>query len=130
MKADFYINGFGRVCGSVCSGTHRPEDLIKAFSDELAAVKTLTPALVSEARAWLATALDWQTTMWDAMPEVQDLCDDELDNTWLNRGYELVQDLQSALNWLASEGFYFGAHHGDGADFGWWSEHSEADSNE
>ena len=126
MKADFYINGFGRVCGS----THRPEDLIKAFSDELAAVKTLTPVLVIEARSWLASALDWQTTVWDSMPEVQDLCDDELGNAREDRGYGLVQDLQSDLNWLAPEGFYFGSHCGDGADFGWWHDDSETDSDE
>ena len=125
MKADFYINGFGRVCGSVSSGTHQSEDLIKAFSDELSAIKTLTPMLVSEARSWLATALDWQTTVWDSQPEVQDLCDDELGNAWEDRGYGLVQDLQSALNHLTPEGFYFGSHYGDGADFGWWREDSE-----
>ena len=125
MKTDFYINGFGRVCGSVSSGTHRPEDLIKAFSDELAAIKVLTPRLVREARAWLAGDVDWQDTVWDAEPQVQNLDDDELGNAREDRGYGLIQDLQSALNWLAPEGFYFGAHEGDGADFGWWREDSE-----
>jgi len=127
MKADFYINNFGRVCGSVSSGTHRHEDLVKAFSDELAAIKTLTPALVHEARSWLATDLDWQTTVWDSQPEVQDLCDEELGSHWIIRGYWLVQELQESLSNLAPEGFYFGSHYGDGADFGWWREDSETD---
>ena len=124
MKTDFYINGFGRVSGSVSSGTHRPEDLIKAFSDELAAIKVLTPRLVSEARAWLAGDVE------DAEPQVQNLDDDELGNYWLDRGYELVQDLQSELNHLTPEGFYFGSHCGDGADFGWWRADSETDQME
>jgi len=130
MKADFYVNGFGRVCGSVSSGTHRPEDLIKAFSDELAAIKVSTPKLVHEARSWLATAVDWQSTVWDSQPEVQDLCDDELGNYWLDRGHGLVQELFESLNNLAPEGFYFGIHHGDGADLGWWRDDSETDQME
>jgi len=127
MKADFHINGYGRVCGSVSAGTHRPEDLIKAFSDELAAVKTLTPMLVYEARSWLNTALDWQSTVWDSQPEVQDLFYDDLVKHWMDRGPGLVEELQSTLNDLAPGYFYFGAHHGDGADFGWWLSYSEAD---
>ena len=127
MKADFYINNFGRVCGSVSSGTHRHEDLVKAFSDELAAIKTLTPMLVYEARSWLDAALDWQSTVWDSQPEVQDLFYDELVKHWMDRGPELVEELQSTLNDLAPGYFYFGAHHDDGADFGWWLYDRETD---
>jgi len=130
MKADFYINGFGRVCGSVSSGTHREEDLIKAFSNELAKINVLTPALVHEARSWLATAVDWQSTVWDSQPEIQDLCDDELGCYWFDRGYGLIQDLQESLSDLAPEGFYFGSHYSDGADFGWWRADSETDQME
>ena len=32
----------------------------------------------------------------------------------------LVDDLMSSINDRTPEGFYFGAHPGDGADFGFW----------
>ena len=33
---------------------------------------------------------------------------------------EIISDMMAALNELAPDGFYFGAHEGDGSDFGFW----------
>ena len=127
MAWDFYINGQGRYIGSVSSATHRPEDLVKSFSEELTTVKLVVPSVVHEARAWMATAVDWQSYVWDDRPEVQDACDDDLGNWWLDRGHSLAMELQDALNYLAPEGYRFGTHEGDGADFGWWKVENDED---
>lgn len=36
--------------------------------------------------------------------------------------YHYINDLIDQLNMAAPEGFYFGAHPGDGSDFGFWEE--------
>jgi hypothetical protein len=33
---------------------------------------------------------------------------------------EIIADMMDALNDLAPAGYYFGAHEGDGSDFGFW----------
>jgi len=33
---------------------------------------------------------------------------------------EIIGDMMDALNELAPDGYYFGAHEGDGSDFGFW----------
>jgi hypothetical protein len=33
---------------------------------------------------------------------------------------EIISDMMDALNELAPDGYYFGAHEGDGSDFGFW----------
>lgn len=37
-----------------------------------------------------------------------------------NEAQELIQDLFDTLNQISPEGYYFGAHPGDGSDFGYW----------
>jgi hypothetical protein len=33
---------------------------------------------------------------------------------------EIINDMMDALNDIAPDGYYFGAHPGDGSDFGFW----------
>lgn len=121
MKWDFYINGQGRCVGTVISGTHAAPELIKAFVDELNIVRSLVRGDIHhEGRAWLASAVEWQSIVWDDMPEVQDLEDEELGALYYDRASELPNLLMESLDNLAPEGYRFGAHEGDGADFGWW----------
>jgi len=84
--------------GSVSSGTMRPADLIPAF---LAVLDDIAPA---KADAWRE---DW--------PGVEE--DTETDT----EGYAM-EELFDILDGLAPPGFYFGAHPGDGADYGFWRE--------
>ena len=89
--------------GSVSHGTLRTEDLLEAFSDELA---RLAPDddLVREARALLTlTRAGWFTVY--AMPDAVS---------------DLVNDLHDALSVYAPPYCYFGGHEGDGSDFGFW----------
>jgi hypothetical protein len=86
--------------GSISSGTLRTEDLLPAFADALEDLVNANGGfwanrnlLIAEARA-----VDPQS--------------DDAD--------ELVQELQDALQEFAPPYCYFGAHEGDGADFGFW----------
>lgn len=95
--------------GSVSHGTMRDEDLIPSFAWEL---KHNTPdgatrfaKLLEECEAWEAAETD------DSEEEPED---------GEQGSSDLVDALFEALNEYAPDGCYFGAHHGDGADFGFW----------
>lgn len=84
--------------GSISTGTLLPSDLIPAFCDELRALRGAVPAgLWRDARRAMAS----ESVMDDIGPE-------------------LLSDLIDALNEFAPAYGYFGAHPGDGADFGFW----------
>ena len=88
--------------GSVSSGTTRTEDLIPAFADVLRSVRggSKFRSLISR-----ADRLERDDEGYYAD------CDDSND---------VLGELFSALNQVAPPYCYFGAHEGDGADYGWW----------
>ena len=104
--------GAARIqAGTISHGTLRSEDLIEAFASELAC---LAPSEFEGARQLLAEAQRYL----DGCPVSED------------EASELVNDLMDALNEFAPEGMYFGAHEGDGADFGFWHVDGEEDDRE
>lgn len=96
--------------GSISSGTMLTVDLVETFSDVLSGLaEGFGPEaaphrkLVREARQWLR---DYRN----------DMASEEVDE----EGTEILSDLFDALNEFAPPFAYFGAHEGDGADFGFW----------
>jgi hypothetical protein len=88
---------------TVIHGTLRAEDLVEAFTDEYERIGG-RPSNVELFRSHLL------------LPEGED------------RGDELaydLEDLYELLNELAPEGTSFGAHEGDGSDFGFWTHEEE-----
>ena len=105
--------------GTVISGTHRNEDLLKAFAQEL-------EALADE--AWKMETSKYKMTI-DLLHEAYNiketlrmhpsLSEDELMSL-------LVDGLQVAINEYAPGDMYFGTSEGDGADFGYWEVEEES----
>lgn len=94
--------------GSISHGTLRPQDLLRTFAREL-------------------ERLDGSNGYYALLNEARGLAD-ELDNDGSGGGFgpreaagEVIDELSEQLNARAPEGFYFGAHEGDGADFGFWA---------
>jgi hypothetical protein len=79
--------------GTIIQGTMRAEDLIPAFCDALDEIEQGN-AVAAEARA---------------------ITDFDSDTAW-----EMVHELGDELNGHALPFSYFGAHVGDGADYGFW----------
>ncbi len=111
--------------GTVSHGTLRTEDLIDSFADtleslvsengaanwqDLEAERGRCATLIDEARAWL----DSDTSN----PNRND--DYDSDEARDDAGIELVRELGDALNEFAPPYAHFGAHEGDGSDFGYW----------
>lgn len=104
--------------GSISHGTLRADDLLESFADELEYhVRCNTDCLsvqdvvrfgnlINEARAESAKF---------SSDEGDDDAEDFGDNA-----AEMVLELQDALQEFAPPYAYFGAHEGDGADFGFW----------
>jgi hypothetical protein len=86
--------------GSVSTGTLRTEDLLETFAATLNSLDKANP-LIGEALDLLA--LD----DWNPGALVEKAC-------------EIVNELTDALNECSPPFVYFGAHEGDGADFGFW----------
>ena len=91
--------------GTVSHATMRTQDLVPAF---LSVLKEEDEALWAE----LIEGID----DYEAMTENDD------DPRWYEDGMVgfLYEDLWDAMNDIAPEGYYFGAHPGDGSDYGFW----------
>ena len=96
------------IYGTVSWGTHRPQDLIPTFLGTLADI---------DGQAFCRFQ---QEKMGDALTvNPYDLQDDD---PWWDSdeaGY-LLEELFATLDDVAPRGHYFGAHQGDGSDFGYW----------
>lgn len=96
--------------GTLIEGTHRPEDLIPAFYEELRRVDPPTAGQVGddEADEEILESLDIEG-------------EEEIPEHLVEPARELLEWLFDKLNEAAStEDMYFGAHPGDGSDFGYW----------
>lgn len=107
----FEINGIETHCGTVIEGTHVTLDLLRAFVKEADRVK-------------LADS-DTENATYHEANEWVKLADSDTDKDAANGRFDrfeatLALDLTGVLSHLAPEGFYFGTHPDDGADFGWW----------
>src|SRR4029077_14690750 len=87
--------------GSVSSGTMRPEDLIPSFLWTLQHQKPLR-----REHGKFCTAINKRMDTTDYF-DGDDASED-------------LQELFDALDCYSPQGFYFGSHPGDGADYGWW----------
>ena len=126
--------------GSVSHGTLIPRDLAHAFAEclvQLIAARTTSgdpiPELDTAERQSRAgalidalTALD--TVNFDSTEGVEDgkaLAEFE---SWLELEYaELAEGMHDFLDEIAPAGIRFGAHEGDGSDFGFWDAEFEPD---
>lgn len=90
--------------GTVIHGTGRTQDLLRAFADELERVKPENDTnLLLQARCD-ADILDGTPTPEEQEEAVDTLC--------------VIMDELDII--AAQHGFYFGAHEGDGSDYGYW----------
>jgi len=88
--------------GSISHGTMRPEDIIPIFADELA---RLDKAKVYSELIKEAMNIDWDYIDW---------------NNYNDNIPFIVDSLSEALNSFTPPYCYFGAHPGDGSDYGFW----------
>jgi hypothetical protein len=95
--------------GSISEGTLRTEDLIDCFSNELSAL------LLAGMSPTGAMAEGWRQSFETLVSEADKLS--EFDSDYAD---EILFELQEALEAFAPPYCYFGAHEGDGADFGYW----------
>jgi hypothetical protein len=96
--------------GTLIHGTLRDEDLLAAFADELERLDTGHYGEIKEARALLAIGADeWSEEQREYA------------------GWLINEILITALNDYAPPHTYFGAHEGDGSDFGYWPTWSYVD---
>lgn len=96
--------------GTVSHGTLRTQDLIPAFLRELRRVNP-------DAYQQLATP----AAGFPIVPAYAE--EDDASEWWASEAAGYVLDmLTDELAMCAPRGLYFGAHWGDGSDFGWWPE--------
>lgn len=92
---------------SIIHGTMRPQDLIPAFID---ALREFNP----DGYAQIMSSCFGPIPSW--VEDEGDSCE------WWNGddAAALLESLFDALDECAPEGCYFGAHPGDGSDYGFW----------
>jgi hypothetical protein len=104
--------------GTISFGTLRGPDLMENFSYELQRIQegTENRKLLTEAQNWLEeydeASQSAESFDWESLEE---------------RGSEIINDLETALNNLAPVYCYFGSIEGDGADYGFWIDHERLD---
>lgn len=101
-------------CGTVSRATHRPRHLVPKFMDVLL---EYYPAAYQRITHTIQQELD---TTYGELCEHTTLTDEH--EMWVSEemSYILNEDIWEAMQEIAPECHYFGAHVGDGADFGYW----------
>jgi hypothetical protein len=100
--------------GTIIHGTLRLEDLIPAFIAELRVMESIKPGADERAKV-----IRYQNIS-HTLSEIERAMEDPL----YFDGDEAPEDcdwIMDRLNKHAPDGMYFGAHQGDGSDFGWWT---------
>ena len=95
------------IIGTVSHGTMRIQDLIPTFIDTLSAI-------------WPEA---YEQILASPFPPVPAYVMEEGDDSpWWNslEASYILEDLFERLQDAAPEGYYFGAHPGDGSDYGFW----------
>ena len=106
--------------GSVSHGTLRPQDLIEAFHDCLEDLQLLNGHVLCNVSNPLRKQVDeaiGEASDWLSALEAEENASDE---NLPENADEVIEQLTDALNAFAPAYCYFGAHEGDGADFGFW----------
>ena len=96
--------------GTVIRATHRPQDLVPAFLECLR-FTCERPDLADDFNKEIPSEV------------TRTLLNGDDDHPWWQSeecSMFLNEGLFDALNDCAPEGYYFGAHEGDGSDFGFW----------
>ena len=101
----------GVILGTISFGTLRGPDLMENFSDELKRLQDGT-----ENRKLLTEAQNWLEEYEEASQSAEPFDLEGLEE----RGSEIINDLENALNNLAPVYCYFGTLEGDGTDYGFW----------
>ena len=108
--------------GSISHGTLRTEDLLSAFISELEWQTARNGLYFSSPENF-----GERDKLTNIIGEAQDCFSDD-GNTIAedkeDEASELVNEIQDALNSFAGPYCYFGAHEGDGSDFGYWPDMS------
>lgn len=109
--------------GSISHATLRTEDLLSAFSSELESLIFLNGDYFSQPENFAD-----RDRLNNLVGEAQDQWTEdgtELEDESIAQ--ELVTELEDALCEFAPPYCYFGAHCGDGSDFGFWPSHDSID---
>ena len=101
--------------GTVSEATMRPQDVLLACMEVLAEYH---PARHKD----IILAITGKDNIDDARNTYEDMRLDCNHEIWLYGAldYVLNEDIFNAMNDIAPVGYYFGAHVGDGADYGYW----------
>lgn len=97
--------------GTVISGTMRTQDLIPEFLDLIQNTKEYEQLLANNATIPTYVFDEGDDSKWWSS-----------DEAWF-----LLDELFDILNSYAPDGHYFGAHPGDGSDYGFWPIEQEED---
>lgn len=107
--------------GSVSTGTLREVDLIPVFIDTL---NQLNPQRAGELSEDVRVAMNALDVTYSGDPEYTP---EQVEAIIADHVPALVNDLHDALGAAAPAGYRFGAHEGDGADFGFWPDEDPED---
>ena len=97
--------------GTVSHGTMRPQDVLPVF---LGILEEYWPDKANKIIEFYS--YDWEWPSADKSLVFSDPLPDYLQDAAMY----LWEELADALNEIAPEGHYFGAHIGDGCDYGFW----------
>jgi len=113
--------------GTISEGTMRPEDLIPVFCNEIKDIRHRLEANRRRGKGDLSLHNDEILAITETLEGIKKL--QHRKGYWESDHPTFdMNELFERLDVNAPDGFYFGAHPGDGADYGFWKD--EPDENE